>query len=563
MKRPLLVLITLAILLSIAWVWWSTPARVDMATYAPADSIVYVEFNDLRALAAAIEHSEVWQAAAPITQSKSLSQNRVVVTATRAGIGPLPAVIFARAQVALAVIGLNAATEAETLRVKPEVAIIVETHTTKWRTRPAAVAAIKQLADFVYGASMCSERSADADYIECSVSGGERKIVGAVDGTLVVLGNSDNAVNSCLAVKRGQRPSIASDLELMKTRSSLTSEKTLGFGYISPANSAKLFAWATPLVLRRTPIDDQLEQFLAVSAGKILRGVAWTASATERGIEDRFLFSLESGVVSRLEPAFEKAQTDQTFWKVVPQGFESLTIYRNKEPVTAWKSLDSAVSLKLDAVSASVFGALLKASLEVYGISNPKEALPALSPPLLTMQPSRSVDGSILVARVNDKERLIKSLSEKSFKSSETSEILEGLDAQPDPKKEFSAVFADGYVLLGKSEYIVAALEALRSYENKNPTRHGALWKNEDDAAIVTFANDEERVNNFILTLVQLQGRQLSSDDLTNLRETVRHSDYSTTQTRLSAFGIERITHSGFGQFSTFLSLVKPASADR
>ena len=75
---------------------------------------------------------------------------------------------------------------------------------------------------------MCSERSADADYIECSVAGGERKIVGAVDGTLVVIGNSDNAVRSCLEVRRGVRPSIHTDPELVKVRSSVTSEKTLG-----------------------------------------------------------------------------------------------------------------------------------------------------------------------------------------------------------------------------------------------------------------------------------------------------------------------------------------------
>ncbi len=151
---------------------------------------------------------------------------------------------------------------------------------------------------------MCSERGGDADYIECSVAGGERKIIGAVDGTVVVVGNSDNAVRSCLEARRGNRPSIRTDNEMLKVRSNLTSDKTLGFGYISPANSAKLFSWAAPLLMGWGPGDQQLEQLLAVSAGKILRGVAWTASASNGGIEDRFLFSLEPGVVSRLQPAF-------------------------------------------------------------------------------------------------------------------------------------------------------------------------------------------------------------------------------------------------------------------
>ncbi|HSL56069.1 MAG TPA: hypothetical protein VK868_16825 [Pyrinomonadaceae bacterium] len=553
--RPLLALVLLAILLFGVWLWWSYPRTVDMADYAPANSIVYVEFNNLAAVAHAIQNSEVWQAAAPITQSKPATQNRFMTAAARAGIGPLPAVLFARAQVALVVVDLSTSEENDTLKVRPEVAIIAETHTSRWRTKPAAVEAVKHLANFVYGASMCSERTADAEYIECSIAGGERKIVGAVDGTLVVVGNSDNAVRSCLEVRRGVRPSIHSDTELVKVRSNVTSNNTLGFGYISPANSAKLFSWAAPLLLRQAPGNQQLEQLLAVSAGKVLRGVAWTANASPHGIEDRFLFSLEPGVVSRLQPAFETAERDENFWKLVPEGFESLTIYRNKAPATAWNSLDKAVSYKLDAVPAVLFGSLLQSSLGVYGIENPKEVLPALSPPLVTLKPSSGAEGSILVARVSDEERLRRSLAEVFH--SDKGEIIEGLASNPDSNKEFTAVFADGYVLLGKTENMRAGLEALRQNAagDKKELQQSAQ---QSSAPIVTYANDEARVNNFISTLLTLQGRQLSSDEVAKLQDTLRREGFASTETRLNAFGIERTTRSAFGQFSTFVSLLQP-----
>jgi hypothetical protein len=281
---------------------------------------------------------------------------------------------------------------------------------------------------------MCAERNADAEYIECSVAGGERKIVGAVDGTLVVVGNSDNAVRTCLDVRRGTRPSIHNDPELLKVRSSLASEKALGFGYISPTNSAKLFSWAAPLLMGKAPGDEQLEQLLAVSAGKVLRGVAWTANPSPQGIEDRFLFSLEPGVVSRLQPAFETAERDPGFWKLVPEGFQSLTIYRNKTPEAAWSSLNSAVAFKLDALPAVLFGSLLRSSLTVYGISDPKEALATLSPPLLTLKPSPNTEGSILVARVSDEAGLRRSLTKEVFKGT-TGEIFEGLTPKLDRRK--------------------------------------------------------------------------------------------------------------------------------
>ena len=559
MKRLRLVsvLVLLVILGLAAWLWVASPARVDLADYAPADALVYVEFNNLADVARAIQYTDAWKAAAPITQSKPRGENRLLTAAARAGVAPIEGVLFARAQVALVVLGLNTSEENDTLKVRPEVAVIAETHTTRWRTKPAAVEAVKRLANFAYGASSCTERSDDADYIECSTNGGDRKLIGAVDGTLVILGNSDNAVRSCLEVRRGMRPSIRTDSEFLRSRSSVTTPQSLGFGYISSANSAKLFSWAAPLLMGMAPGDQQMQQLLAVSAGKILRGIAWTAVPAGGGIEDRFLFSLESGVVSRLQPAFETAQRDEDIWKLVPGSFQSLTIYRSREPAAAWSSLDSVVSFKLDALPAVLFGSLLKSSLSAYGISNPKEALATLNPPLLTMKPSAGAEGSVLIARVNDEARLRRSLTEEVFKDGQ---ILQGMAAEPDPAKEFSAVFADGYVILGKTENLRPCLAELRKSgatvtEEKKSVQDSARAST---AAIVTYSNDEARLTNFISTLVLLQGRRLTSDEFVQLQNTVGRSSFAASETRLSQGGIERRTRSAFGQFSTFISLLQP-----
>src|SRR6185503_16521997 len=166
----------------------------------------------------------------------------------------------------------------------------------------------------------------------------------------------------------------------------------------------------------RGPGDRQLEQLLAVSAGKILRGVAWTAVTSGGGIEDRYLFSLEPDVVRRLQPAFETSQQDLNFWKLVPSGFQSLTIYRSKEPALAWRSLDSADGLQLDALPAVLLGTFLISSLTPYGISDPIEVLTTLAPPLLTLRPSAAFESIVLVARVTDEARLRRSLAQDAFK---------------------------------------------------------------------------------------------------------------------------------------------------
>jgi hypothetical protein len=354
---------------------------------------------------------------------------------------------------------------------------------------------------------------------------------------------------------------MRTDPELLKVRSSLSSETTLGFGYISPANSARIFSWVAPLLMGQSPGDQQLEQLLAVSAGKVLRGVAWTASPTPQGIEDRFLFSLDSGVVTILQPAFEKSEESPGFWGLVPEGFQSLTIYGNKEPAAAWTSLDAAVSFQLDALPAVLFGSLLRSSLAVYGISNPKEALATLSPPLLTLRPSQNTEGSILVAKVIDAGRLRRSLEQEVFKDNK-GQILEGLKAKLDPAKEFTALFENEYVLLGKTENVQSSLEALKANADADPKKY-LVHAPEQSAPILTIANDEARLNTFIATLLRLQGRQLSSDELASVRNAVRDDGVSTSATKLTTFGIERTTRSAFGQFSTFISLLQPDGPSR
>jgi hypothetical protein len=560
--RIVLIVMLLGIVAAGLWLWLNLPGKVDLAEYAPADSLVYVEFNNLADVARAIQYTDVWKAAAPIMHSKAPDQNRILTTAAHAGVAPIESVLFARTQVALVVVGLNTAEQDNTLKVRPEIALIAETHTTKWRTRPVMMDVVRRLANFAYGASSCSGPHADGDLFECSLPGGERKLVGAIHGTEVILANSDNALRSCLDVRSGTRPSIRTDAEFLSSRSTVVTQQSLGFGYISAANSAKLFSWAAPLLMGAAPGDQQLQQLLAVSAGKILRGIAWTALPSRGGIEDRFLFSLEPGVVTRLQPAFQTAERDENFWKLVPGNVQSLTIYRSREPAAAWNSLDSAVAFKLDALPAVLFGSLLKSSLGFYGINNPKEALTTLSPPLLTMKASGGAEGSVLIARVSDEARLRQSLEEEVFKG-DKGQIAQGIDTDPDLAKEFSAVFADGYVILGKTENVRPCLVALRNSQaavtDEKKNMQDAV--RESTAAIVTYANDETRLTNFISTLLLLQGRRLSGDELASLQSQLRRSGFAETETRLGSAGIERKTHSAFGQFSTLISLLQPDTA--
>ncbi|HEY5444701.1 MAG TPA: hypothetical protein VIJ87_09580, partial [Pyrinomonadaceae bacterium] len=162
--RSLVVLICLALVLALIALWWNRPVKVDMSDYVPADSLIYIEINSFTDLAKAIQETEAWQTTSTALGNRSKPQGSLAFFAARSGIGPVEAVVSTRAQMALVVVGVNTAEKENSLRIKPEVALVVETHTAGWRIKSTVVKNLKRLAEFAYGSSTCTERTAGADF---------------------------------------------------------------------------------------------------------------------------------------------------------------------------------------------------------------------------------------------------------------------------------------------------------------------------------------------------------------------------------------------------------------
>ena len=74
-------------------------------------------------------------------------------------------------------------------------------------------------------------------------------------------------------------------------------------------------------------------------------------------------------------------------------------------------------------------------------------------------------------------------------------------------------------------------------------------------ANIVTYTNDGDRVATFIASILAVRGRRIPTGGIEAM---VADLPYSATETTLSERGLERVTKSPLGQFSTLLPLVIP-----
>ena len=557
--RRLIAAIGLVVLVAVAWVWWNHPTQTDLAQYAPADSLAYLEANDILGTANGITSTDAWRQFAPLLRLEHRWDRSWVTRFIRwTGIGPIRTVVASRAQVALVMLNLGTTEEGETLKVKPDAAILIETHTASWRIRPAAESALSEVARSIYGNPSFSKSTANGmEFLTWRDAAGSRQIIATIDDTLIIIGNTELAVATCLLVRRGQRPSLIGDPQLQLMRRKMNASQALAFGYVSAGNAAKIAAFAVPLLLGREPNGVNVERIVTTVSAKLLGSIGWSASLSNGLIEDRYLFSLQPTVVNRLQPHFNPAILDpESFNRIFDENY-SATIYRFHSPLDAWTEVQSAVLAQLNALSAVLFRSLSRAALRNNLIEDPERFLALVGPPLITLRLSSTSERSVLVAKVRDRAALRKMLSNHFHEKTKTNvqgggEILDGDD------DETSAVFYQDYFLIGPSFDVRICAENLLKVPKNPMDQSSAFTPANSSSVIVTYTDDRERIHAFLRALLRASSNSATAPQAVEQVISTTDSSYSITETTLINEGFERRTRSAFGQFSTLAVLIFP-----
>jgi len=560
--RWLLVIFVGFIVIAAAWLWWIKPRQVDMANYAPANSLLYLEANNPSEIARALENTEAWKQVRDLSGATEQANRNAWLQrfVGWTGIGPVESVILARAQIAVVVTDLGATEESDTLRIKPEGALIIDTKTSERRIRPAIDKAIKKLAELTYGSSVPRNVSIDGvAFTEYVSPDGSRQIVAAVSGSLVIIGNTRQAVQSCLAVTQGRGPSLKDDAELGRMRFELRANEALAFGYVPPGNSARLLSIGLPLMMGRAPVNSEFQRLIASGASKVLGSLGWTSRPFKTGIEDRFLISLQPPVVARLDPVFTSNNVSREVEQFLSHNVSSITFYRFEDPLKAWQSLRSSISSQIDALSAVFFTSVLNSSLSSYGIEDPESFLSVVGAEIITFRIDPNADRSLLVARVDDEKKL-RELLAKTMRVRPTTSQVNQMEIFENSEGESGAGFVKGFVVLGPPSEVLQYAQLLKNAvpaSDPNKIKRLTFFAPlTSSATILTYADDSDRVRSFFLSAQAAQNLPPLQRNRFDLL--LSQLPFAATETSLGERGIERTTVSPMGQFSTLLPLLVP-----
>ena len=561
----LLAAILFLFLIVIGWFWWNRPTRVDMAGYVPADSLIYLESNSLMDAAGAITNTDAWlklSSQIPTGLPQPRNDWRAWL-AKITGLGSTPAVIATRAQVAFVLLDLTAADNGDALEFKSPAALIVETHTSQSRIKPAIENMLTEFTGKAYVHPRFERVSVEGtDAARWVAPDGQRHIVAAIDGSVAIIGNDERAVAACLATRHGQRPSMLrrAELEEMKTR--VSANDALAFGYVSGPNAARLVSVLAPIVFGRLSQEDQFQKMIADGGSKLIGNVGWSAHAAKGGIEDNYAIAVRPALMSRMRPAFSVTQT--TFrggWELLPPEVYSVTSYDIREPASAWDSMNATISSQLDVVSAVVFTTAFRALLAPYGIDEPDTFLKAIKPEVLTVRMDSQSERSLIIAGVASPDTLHKFVSRR-FGVDPKSERVGEFELVLSPEENFAASFAGDYFLLGAPEDVRRCLTA-RSNRANLPTASARLdslthyFERPSSSAVVTFSDDGERTKALLASVAAIRGSRLteSQDQIDRIAKGL---PAAVTETSLVENGINRRTRSAFGQFGFMASFLAP-----
>ena len=326
-----------------AYFAFKRPPRVAMTRYAPASSLAFAEVYSLGDVVDGLTSTKTWRELAPVLglSSQLREIGPLVNIFGRTGLGPDEAVIAGRAQFGLAVTGLEAETgstdEGPYVHFKPHFALIVETHSSPAVAERLVRDKVGILARRIFG-DAADDETGNYQGVEFHVFHGadsSRQLLTAATSSLILIGNDQSALKSCLDCVAGRAPNLADDPVLARFRP-VVDRDALIFGYMTSAGIGKLSAIGPAIISSRFTTDpdrmNAIGSLFQHISDQALTGLLYGAQFTAEGVTDRYLTVTSPYIASAMTEAFKPSGgVDRDCLKLVPRTAEDFTVVNVEE----------------------------------------------------------------------------------------------------------------------------------------------------------------------------------------------------------------------------------------
>lgn len=507
----------------------------DLRTLVPAESLVYLESNDLSATLQPLIDAKPFREAAK----------------SRPDFSALKGV-----QIAVAVTGFETSEEKLTdenslARVQPRFAAVADTHSWNYAVVTFAEQKLGSFVADIYGGEPKLEKTDKhgGKYFTWTAADG-RKAFGLVIDSLIYFGNDETAIEKCLAVRRGESDSILKTGKIQPASADI-----LAAGYISPDGVAQIAGLLGIQLAAQSSDEPETQSAIAGIVPQLVRGTvseaSWTMKLGENGgektIEDSLLFTVPPDVGRVLNETIIASDAGETtiedFIGFVPATAESVTFYNIKDPRLAWLSVISIAQKQTDPMSGRMIGEIAGLAGEAYGVDNLELFLESVTR-FATVKSDDDSEDLLVIAAGNlnniKNDTLKKAASDGIDFSAPRKSLPDGaLWMSNDGDSAFASVA--GVWLIGSSSSVQKSIDT--RYSGRVP-RSDYSRRIPAQSPVTTAGQDTTTVAKLIETLTPTGP------------PSTKISSLYVTETRFTRNGIERRTTSDFGLIGSIISFL-------
>jgi hypothetical protein len=455
------------------WLVSCSSKPTDPRTVVPADSLIYLETQDLGKALRAVTEAEAFKNAA----------------ATQPNLSPVDGI-----RLGIAVTGFEGSRqdlneEQAVGTVTPRFVAVAETNAWNYQAVSFAENQFGEFINDIYGGEveLVTSQKHDGKYLVWTAQDG-RKAFGLVIGSLIFFGNDESAIEKCVAVRGGQAESIAANPKLPPADS-------LAGGYVAPDGVAQIANIATLQLAIGAGEEEEVRGFIARVLPEIIRksvtDASWRARKTEQGIEDSYTFTTAPEVGKVLSETIRRGEgTPDIPEQFIPADVISATRYDLADPQVAWRSIVLTAQNQTDGLSGGVIGAFSGALFESYGVEKPEEFLAAVGRTIVTLRFDEEGEEVIAIATAKDLAKVKAALAQE-IKLSAKPERLDGADVWRSEDGDLMFAVAGDKVLVGHAESVQKCLRTAATNQNTG-FRERFLAASNSPTPAVTVASDTD-----------------------------------------------------------------------
>jgi len=378
----------------------------NLQKLAPAETLVYLESEDLERTLIAITQSNKFQQLSE--SADDFSQVRSM-------------------QLAIAITGFEAKEEEASddlsvLSFSPRFVAIFDTHSPDFVNKMLLENKISDfVGSIVENDAQFTVTDENGTKIYSWVAKSGRGIFATSSESVIFFGNDKATMLKSLELKAGNGDSLEMDKTVTEIRDQAYAQKALASGYITQSGVQQIAGLLGLKAAIETSDDANIRTFVSRNLPNIIqksvRGVSWIANAHGDGIEDAIHISLEPETAKVFSETMTAAdQSDEAIRKFIPLDAESFSIYAMKNPQLSFRGLVLLVAQNSDPVSGKIIAEFSRAAFSSYGIADSEEFLSLIEPDAATIRLDSEGDRSAIIATAKTPENFEKLLSKSGFK---------------------------------------------------------------------------------------------------------------------------------------------------